>query len=252
ITQGPGVITVTFSKPVVLSSITAADLVFTNLPTGVTVTSAGAPIGVDDPTFPTVVSFPISINSSAGTLANGSYTYKIQGAITAQAGQQLTPSNPISFTLSDTTAPRIANTTITGRTITIQFNEPMRESTITAANLQVIRAGGANTPFGTSSQVVVSNDPNFKINYDPTTNTATLDLSAIAQTSLPTDHYEIVVRTGASDMVGNTLNGSFSSGVFPSGSPTNGTTAGLQFVQDLGVQTLGAPIITTLTLQPTS
>ena len=58
-------IQVTFNKPVVFSTLSAADLTFTSAPAGVTV-NVGAPIAVDNPTDPTIVDFPISFTKAAG------------------------------------------------------------------------------------------------------------------------------------------------------------------------------------------
>ena len=62
----PGTITLTFNRPVNFSTLTASDLTFTGLPPGVTVT-VGAPIAVDNPQFPTIVAFPISVTTSSGS-----------------------------------------------------------------------------------------------------------------------------------------------------------------------------------------
>ena len=123
--------------------------------------------------------------------------------------------------------------------MTIQFTKGMNPATITLANLQVQRQGGTgnwNTPINLSAL------PGAKVSYNSTTNTATLDFSGLSQTSMPTDQYRIVVKsgpTGVTDLVGNQLDGEFS-GVFPSGD----SKAGGDFVQDLGLQVLGAPIVT--------
>ena len=61
---------------------------------------------------------------------------------------------------------------------------------------------------------------------------------------MPTDQYRIMVKSGpagVTDLVGNQLDGEFDRpGVFPSGD----SKAGGDFIQDLGLQVLGAPIVT--------
>ena len=131
------------------------------------------------------------------------------------------------------------------RIVTIQFTKAMNPSTITLANLFVQRQGDTgnwNTPINLNS------DPRTKLTYDPLTDTATLDYSLLPQTEMPTDDYRIVVKsgpTGVTDLVGNELDGEFS-GTFPSG---NGV-AGGDFVEDLGLQVLQAPILTTFQMTP--
>ena len=77
------------------------------------------------------------------------------------------------------------------------------------------------------------------------TETATLDYSRLPQTSMPTDRYAIVMSAprrravGVTDLVGNELDGDFD-GSFPSG---DGQPGG-DFFEDLGLQTLQAPVIT--------
>ena len=121
----------------------------------------------------------------------------------------------------------------------------MNPSTITLANLYVERQGGTGnwlTPINLNSY------PGVTIAYNPLTNTATLDYSALPQTEMPTDDYAIVVKsgpTGVTDLVGNELDGEFS-GTFPSGNGTPGT----NFFEDLGLKTLVAPVLTTFQMTP--
>jgi hypothetical protein len=275
LTQAPGVIQVTFSEPVQLSSLNAADLVFTSLPPGVAAAVFGTPIAVDNPTTPTIVDFPITFNTAPGVLANGNFTFKIQGAIVAVNGDRLTAGSPISFTLADTTLPRVANTTINGRIITVQFSEAVRPSTVVASNFALLRAGGLNASFGSPTNVNVNLDPRVKISYNPATFTATLDYTSVPQSEMPTDQYDLIINAGYNgtvdskgnpilgpgiqDLAGNYLNGHFN-GVFPSGvanpvtpqqKPT-GTVVNNRFVQAFGPQFLVAPVVTSLQLTPAS
>ena len=135
------------------------------------------------------------------------------------------------------TAPEVADTSVLSRIVTIQFTKAMNPSTITLANIFVQRQGDTgnwNNPINLNS------DPRAKISYNPLTYTATLDYSLLPQTAMPTDNYAIVVKsgpTGVTDLVGNQLDGDFS-GTFPSGDGQ----AGGDFIQNLGLQVLQAPI----------
>src|SRR5262249_48818741 len=156
-------------------------------------------------------------------------------------GKGLVPSGPITFTLADTTAPRILTTVERGRTVSIQFNKALDPTTVTLGNVFVLRQGAATSwPPSTanlSSYINLNSDPRTKISYDALTTTVTLDYSGLPQTEMPTDNYAIVVLSttstgsGVTDVVGNPLDGEFS-GVFPSG---NGQ-AGGTFIQNLGLE----------------
>lgn len=145
VTVTPGAVTVTFNKPVNFSTVAAGDLTFLTEPSGVTV-KVGTPIAVDNPTFPTIIQFPISFSKPAGTLANGTYSFSIQSLSTAnpvvsEDGKDLVPSGTIKFTLADVTSPVITNTTISGRTVTIQFSKAIDPATVTLANFFVLHRG---------------------------------------------------------------------------------------------------------------
>src|SRR5439155_8941064 len=129
-------------------------------------------------------------------------------------------------------------------------------ATVTLNNIFVIRANGQPwnpTPTNLANYLNLNTDPRTKISYDAQNNTVTLDYSGLPQTELPTDFYAIVVLSGSgatpgvTDLVGNSLDGEFG-GFFPSG---NGQ-AGGSFLQDLGLQVLAAPQITTFVMSPTS
>jgi hypothetical protein len=241
VTSTPSAITVTFNKPVVFSTVSTSDLVFLSTPPGVTV-NLGAPIAVDNPVFPTVVAFPFSFSYSnpPTTTANGPYSFKVDGPIMSRDGKTLIPSGTITFTLEDITRPAVANTSVFSRVVTIQFTKAMNPATITLANVFVQRQGGTGN---WNNPIDLNNDPRTHLTYNPLTNTATLDYSGLPQTEMPTDDYRIVVKsglTGVTDLVGNELDGAFS-GFFPSG---NGTPDD-DFIQDLGLQVLQAPVVTT-------
>src|SRR5271157_1439857 len=246
VTVSPSAITVTFSKPVDFSTVSSSDIQFTSTPPGVSVV-LGTPQAIDNPTDPTVVAFPFSFSykNPPTTTANGTYTFLVSGPIVSEDGKTLVPSNPITFTLEDTTPPEVANTSVFSRTVTIQFTKAMNPSTITLANLYVERQGGTGNWL---TPINLNNYPGVTIAYNPLTDTATLNYTALPQTAMPTDDYAIVVQSGPSgvtDLVGNELDGEFS-GSFPSG---NGT-AGGNFFEDLGLRVLQAPVLTTFQMTP--
>jgi hypothetical protein len=248
----PGAITFTFSEPVNFSTISASDLIFTGLPPGVSV-SVGAPIAVDNPQSPTIVAFPIVINRAPGTtLANGQYSYTLQGPVVGQDGETLSPFLG-SFNLQATDGPRITGTTLASRIIQVQLNEALNPATVNASTFSLVRAGGPNLGFGLPSNVVVTADPRTVVSYNPLTDVVTIDLTNLDQFELPTDHYEIVVQGGNTgvapvlDQAGLALDGEFS-GLFPSGDGNPGGS----FIQDLGVKTLQPPVVTAVKLDPST
>jgi len=267
----PTVISILFNKPIDFSTLRPGDLVFTALPPGVTV-SVGAPVAINDPRFPTLVDFPVQFNVAPGASGNGVYTYSLASPAggpqvvsfegPGKAGKPLQPFTN-SFAVADVAAPRVVNTTVSGRIVTVQFSEPMAPSTINAATVGVVRFDAAGVPVSN-----LNNDPRFRISYDVRTSTATLDYSGLDQTQLPSGSYAIFVLAGnangggfapgVTDLVGNKLDGEFN-GVFPSGdgdprSQTNptGRNPNEDFNQFLGFQSISAPHITSLQLLPQS
>jgi large repetitive protein len=268
VTASPSAITVTFNKAVNFSTITAADLTFTATPSTAITVNVGTPIAVDNPTSPTIIQFPISFTKPPGTLANGSYTFSIQSPasgpiVVSTDGKDLVASGPINFTLADVTAPTVINTTTNGRIVTIDFSKALDPSTVTLSDIFVLRQGTVPTwppTAATLSQYTnLNNDPRTKISYAATTNAqtgvtsyvVTLDYSGLPQTEMPSDNYAIVVLStpgtggGVTDLVGNPLGGNFT-GTFPSGA--NGLPQ--DFIQNLGLETLGPPVITSFELTP--
>jgi hypothetical protein len=255
VTTAPSVIQVIFNKPVVFSSLSASDLIFTSAPAGVTV-NVGAPIAVDNPTDPTIVDFPISFTKPAGLIADGNYTFSIQSPtggtlVVSEDGKDLVPSGAITFTLADVTAPTITNTAVSGRTITITFSKALDPSTVTLGNIFVVRKDGATvwppSPSDLSSYIDLNDDPRTTISYNPLTFTVTLNYSNLPQSELPSDDYAIIVLsktgsgTGVTDLVGNALDGYYTNS-FPTtafqGQPYD-------FIENLGFEALQAPQITT-------
>ena len=158
------------------------------------------------------------------------------------------------FTLLASDGPRITSTSISGRDISIQFNEGVQPSTLNTSTIYLIRAGGVNNSFnaGAVGNVVVSNLPGAVVTYNPVTDTATLDLSQLPQSDLPTDNYELVVVGSGTgpfviDQAGLILDGQFN-GFFPSGTGVPGST----FVQDLGIETLAPPTVAAVALDPST
>ena len=237
ITSAPTSILVQFTQPVNLSTVKSSNLTVTG-PNGAIVT-VGQPIGVDSATFPTLVRFPITITPRPGVIANGVYTDTfVPGSIVSQAGQPLVGTVVDKFTIQETQGPRIAKTTYVGRIVTITFDEAANPATVTPANIYLSRSGG----------IKVSQLPGATFSYNQSTLTVTIDLTNVAQSSLPTDDYKLTVTTGVTSVVGNPLNGAFN-GVFPSGTNPAAAT-GSAFVQDLGLVQVPAPIVTYLVLNP--
>ena len=236
----PGTITFTFAKPVSAASLSSAVLNFTGAPPGITVT-----VGTPTLTSPNTVSFPVSFTPGAGANANGAYTYTLGGGLVATDGAPLIPFSG-SFGLADTISPKIAGVQIIGRYIGIQFTEPMRASTVNRDTVLLVRTGPVRR-FGDPSNIIVNADPRVVVRYDPVTNRAFMDLSQLDQASLPSDFYALVVLDSAVDQVGNPLDGEFA-GQFPTGDGV----AGGRFIQNLGFRTLRTPIITGISLAPTS
>ena len=265
VTTTPSAITVTFNKAVNFSTISAADLVFSPNPTafGVTI-NVGTPIAVGNPLSPTSVQFPISFTRAAGApTANGAYTFSIQSPaskpVQSADGKALVASGPFSFTLADTTSPTITGTTFSGRTVSITFSKAIDPATVTLQNFFVLRQGPVAawppTAATLSNYINLNADPRTTISYNPTTFTVTLNYSALPQNEIPSDKYAVVVLSpmtgspgGVTDLVGNPLFGLFT-GRFPTGV---GETAPLDFIQNVGLQSLVAPIITTLVMTPTA
>jgi hypothetical protein len=261
----PNTIVVTFSKQVDLTSVTANSLTITG-PTGVTV-NLGAAIGVDDAQFPTKVAFPFQFSRAPGANANGLFTETVNaGSVVAKDGS-LVQSFTDKFTLADKSSPVVTNTTLNGRLVKIFFNKGVDLSTVNSSNIQLIRAGDPAGGFNNNpNNVIVTDDPRAIISFDTVANAAIIDLSSLPQSLLPTDHYAVVVNTvqfdvngnvtfpGVTDLVGNPLDGVFN-GIFPSGSPAPtppATKVYRNFVQDLGVRTVVAPVLNSLVLAPGS
>jgi hypothetical protein len=255
LTTSPSVITVTFNKPVDFSTVKASDLLFTGMPAGITV-NVGTPIAVDNATDPTVISFPFSFTTSATTpIANGKYSFTVKGPVKSEDGKPLAPYTS-TFTLNDTTSPRIVATAVSGRRISIQFSEAMRPSSINKSTV-FLTYDGPNGP------VNLNNALGAKLTYNPLTNTATLDYTGLTQTQMPNGTYTLTVLGGGIvngqqepsvlSNVGNMLNGAFS-GTFPTGVPptTKNPTPHGDFHQQIGPVILQAPLVTSFQLAPGS
>ena len=247
VTQAPTEIIVTFSKPVNFSTISAADLTFHKpIPGAVNGITALAPVALDNPTAPTMVAFPFTFTTRPGQIASGAFNYSIQGTaatpITSTDGKTLVP-YASSFTVADTIPPKVANVTVNGRVITVQFSEPVNPATVTSSNLFLTLTTASGT-------INLNNNPQFKLSYNSSTDTATLDYTGLSQTQFVSGTYKLTVvgsttpGVGVTDLVGNPLDGAFN-GVFPSGNGTPGNS----FVDNLGNLTLAAPTITSLKLQ---
>ncbi len=249
ITSIPYGITVNFSKPVDIRTLSASSLQVAG-PNGATVTVM-PPVGIDSSTFPTQVRFSILINAAPGKIANGIYITRVAGGtIKGQDGTTLQTTFTDTFNLQQTVAPTVARTNFLGRVVSLTFATSVNPASVTPNNVYLFRAGGVNNPLFNPNDVLVSRLPGAVFSYNPSTWTVTIDLSNVAQSQLPTDQYALVASSAITDQVGNPLNGAFN-GVFPSGifpSASNGT----NFVQSLGVVNLPAPVISALVLAPNS
>ncbi len=233
-----------FNKAVNFSTVSASDLTFSTLPTGVSVT-VGTPVEVSS----TQISFPISFNFPVGDTANGSYAYTLSGPILATDGKSLVADSG-TFTLADTVEPVINSTSFSGRTVQIQFSSAMRADTLIPdkiVNGQLV-PGTVELAVQPSAGGPVQMIPPTNFSYNPTTFTVTLDFSGVPQSEMPTGTYYLAVQKYVTDTIGNGLNGQFS-GVFPSGvaNPTGPST----FVQSQFF-TVQAPLITYFSLTPSS
>ena len=249
-TSAPPYLFVVFNKALNPASLQASDLVFTTTPPGVTVT-VGSPIF--DPANPTVVAFPLSFNTPINITANGVYKYTIaDSAISTVAGLG-NVAYAGTLVVNDIISPRVTNVAYGSRSILITFSEPINPTTVNAGTIELIRTNNASRQFGQPSNIILTNNPRVKVVYDIANNRAGIDLTGLAQSDLPTDHYALVVTDLVRDLVGNRLDGEFG-GQFPSGDATPGQadllTPGGTFVQDLGLVVLGAPQILNLRLAP--
>ncbi len=256
VSPAPGVIDVTFNKPVVLSSVTASDLVFTSLPAGVASVTVGAPIGIDSPTDPTQIAFPVTYNlkpdvGSIINTANGAYTYTVSGPINSQDGKSktLTAFNG-TFSILDVTPPVVTGVNINGRVVSISFSKALAP-TLNNNTAFVALTDSQGTPITN-----LDNSPGFKMSWNAATNTLNLDYSALNQSEMPSGYYKIVVKSGpggVTDLTGNELDGTFY-GVFPTG--FRGTivpgVTDLNFDDFLGFRAVTAPIVTSLQLTAAS
>ena len=250
--SAPPYLYVVFNKPVDPSTLQATDLVFTSVPAGVAV-AVGAPLF--NPAFPTIVAFPLLFNAAANTTANGVYKYTIAESAISTAARSGNVAYSGTLTINDVIAPRVTNVAYGARSILITFSEALSPATVNAGSIELIRTNNPQGLFGQPSNIILTNNPRVRIIYDAANNRVGIDLTGLAQSELPTDHYALVVTDAVRDIVGNRLDGEFS-GQFPSGdAPTGGSdlvTPGGSFVQDLGTVVLGPPQINNLRLAPAS
>ena len=232
-----------FNKPVNPSTIQASDLVFTQTPPGVTVQVLNT---FYSPAQNAVI-FILRFNKPANVKANGTYAYRLaDGAFTGTDGRSSVGFTG-NFALNDTTAPRVTSTIVANRLVVVNFSEPLDPLTVNTQTVRLIRTGASGV-FNNPSNVTLNNVPGFRLTYDPNLRRAVIDLNALPQSALPSDHYALVVRDLVRDLVGNRLDGEFNgfTTVFPSG---NGTEGG-DFIQDFGVVNLTAPRVLFVGLLP--
>ncbi len=117
VTVTPSAITVTFNKAVNFSTMSAADLTFTAMPTGVTV-NVGAPIAVDNRHRPDDRPVPVQLHEARRHPGQRSLRVldpesRLPQSVVSEDGKDLVASGPIKFTLADITAPVVITTTAT-------------------------------------------------------------------------------------------------------------------------------------------
>ena len=245
----PAYLDVTFNQAVQIGTLSAANLLVAG-PNGAKVV-VGTPVGVDNPFLPSLVRFPITIVPNGLASANGIYKDAVVGAgITSAKGLPLSAIYFDQFNLEQLQAPKVIGTNFFGRIVTIAFSEGLNPATANAQNIFLFRNGGIYNPNLGPAAVIVSLLPGATFSYNPINFNVTIDLTNVSQSSLPIDHYGLVVRSSVYDGVNNPLNGSFN-GVFPSGT-SPATPGGSTFFQDLGVVAIQAPIISALILAPAS
>ena len=208
---------------------TAADLTFTALPAGVTSISVGKPIAVDDPTHPTQVAFPITFTVAPNADRPTARSYSITAPPPARSlsFERSTAGKPLSPSAAPSRSP---TPSAPGSSTPRSTAGSSRSSSASRCHPPRSTRTRSSSPLTDSVGNILSNlnnDPRFKISYNTTTNTVTLDYSGLNQTQMPTGFYKIVVlggnpigsggfEPGVTDVVGNKLDGEFY-GVFPSG-----------------------------------
>jgi hypothetical protein len=241
LTTSPNSVVVTFSRPIDPTSLQASDLVFSQVPTGISLV-VGTPVLLNA----TTASFPLTVISQPGVKANGTYSYNLRdGAVSSTDGRPLSAFNA-TFNLADVTNPWVTNTTILGRVVVVQFSEAMRGASVNAGTVVLER----QIPGGWEP---VNGRPGFVVFYDAPNNRAIVDLTRVDQQFLPSGTYRVTVSDTATDLVGNRLDGEFN-GTFPSGDrkglPAEDTDND-PFRQTFAV-TLRAPQVNALSLEQTS
>jgi hypothetical protein len=235
VASAPTSVTLTFSKAVNPTTLNASDLIATSLPAGVSVV-------IGTPFFPvagdaTRVSFPLTYVRTGAT-ANGNYAFSVAaGTVQSADGTALAAAYSVRYTLADTIAPKVLSTQVVGRLVFIQFSEALDPATATPYNIGFAARGNGSYPNN------LSLDPRTIFVVNAATGLVTINLTALPQTSLPTDSYVIVATGSVTDVVGNAIDGEFS-GSFPSGNNVPGGA----FVQNLGRIAVTAPVIVALTL----
>ena len=233
---------VTFSSPVDITTVNAADLIFSSLPTGVTVT-VGTPTIYNN--NPLVVAFPLTFNAAPTTRINGTFGYSIAADSIKSTTGKFVAAYAGNFNYNDLAGPRVTGVSLESRKINVTFSELMRSNTMNLSSVQLYRANGSLNPRNTL--VTTVGDPRVAVTYDSLTGKMTLDLTNLPQNLLPTDTYTLVLKDTIRDMAGNLLDGEYT-GTLPSGNGTEGS----DFVYGLGLREVKAPQIIYTTLDAAS
>lgn len=182
---------VAFSEPMTASTVNTTTVFLKN-----TATSA---------VIPATVVYNVGTNSAtltpSGPLSNSTnYTLVVTTGVKDVAGNAMAAQFTSAFTtvaIADTTAPTIitrspangATGVATNALVTIQFSEPMDQTTINATNIKLSVTSGGAAVAGT-------------VSYDAGTNTATFTpTSALSNNT----GYTVTVTTGVKDVAGNAL-----------------------------------------------
>ena len=262
VTVSPSAITVTFNKPVNFSTVSAADLTFTNAHWASRSWSVRR-LPWTTPKIQQSFSFRLaSPGRPARRPPTGNTPSRSRARPITRSSRKTARAwcPPGRFRLPWPTQPRPRSrpqTTAAGlsRSRSARRSTPRRSTCKTSSfSGREPRQPGPQPPRHCRATSTSTAILRTTISYNPATFTVTLNYSALPQTEMPSDKYAIVVlsptatASGVTDLVGNPLFGLYT-GSFPTGV---GETTPQDFIQNIGLQTLAAPKITTFVMTPTA